>query len=129
MAEKRKPISLKKTRGGAYQYGGENARKFEDILFKKFLNNPISDPNIMEKMNRLDAAHYASTGHDETGRLEKLIMRFAQEDASERRKKPKAKKPKKRPNPFTSPDTGNIASDPMFRDYIQPEVQPGTLSN
>ncbi len=102
MAEKRKPITLKKTRGGAYQYGGENARKFEDILFKKFLNNSISDPNIMEKMDRLDAAHYASTGHDETGRLEKLIMRFAQEDASKRRKKPKAKKPKKRPTPFKS---------------------------
>ena len=100
MAEKRKPITLKKTRGGAYQYGGENARKFEDLLFKKFLNNSNSDSNMIEKMERLDAAHYASTGHDETGKLEKLMMGFAQEEANERRKKSKAKKPKKRPTPF-----------------------------
>ena len=102
MAEKRKPINLKKTRSGAYQYGGENARKFEDLLFEKFLNNSISDPNIREKMNRLGATHYASTGHDETGRLEKQMMGFAQEKANERRKKSKAKTPKKRPTPFKS---------------------------
>jgi len=102
MAEKRKPINLKKTRGGAYQYGGENARKFEDLLFEKYLNNSISDPNIREKMNRLGATHYASTGHDDAGRLEKLMMGFAQEKANERRKKSKAKMPKKRPTPFKS---------------------------
>lgn len=32
-------------------------------------------------------------------------------------------------DPFTSPDTGNIASDPMFRDYIQPEVQPSYIAD
>tara|TARA_R100000951_G_C2574992_1_gene160049 strand:+ start:127 stop:516 length:390 start_codon:yes stop_codon:yes gene_type:complete len=100
MAEKRKPITLKKTRGGAYQYGGENARKFEDLLFKNFLNDSSSDPNIMEKMDRLGAAHYADRDYDERGRIEKQMMMFAKEEANERRKKPKAKKPKKRPTPF-----------------------------
>lgn len=32
-------------------------------------------------------------------------------------------------DPFTSPDAGNIASDPMFRDYIQPEVQPSYIAD
>ncbi len=94
--EKKPPIILKKTRGGAYQYGGKNARKSYNVLFRKFLNNASSDPNIIEKMERLDAAHYASTGHDETGRLEKQMIGFAQRSAAERRKKPVKKKPKKK---------------------------------
>ena len=91
--EKKPPIILKKTRGGSYQYGGKNARKSYDVLFKKFINNSSSDPNIIEKMERLDAAHYAASSYDTTARFEKQAMGFAQRSATERRKKPVKKKP------------------------------------
>ena len=94
--EKKPPIILKKTRGGAYQYGGKNARKSYNVLFRKFLNNASSDPNIIEKMERLEAAHFAASSYDNTAFFEKQAIRFAQRSAAERRKKPVKKKPKKK---------------------------------
>jgi len=89
MAERNK-IKLKKTRGGAHQYGsGDDFQKHYDRLFDKFMNDgSISDPDLLEKKNRLKAGKYATTSYDDDGSFEKQQMEFAEEKAKQRRKRP-----------------------------------------
>ena len=93
MAERNK-IKLKKTRGGAQQYGStEDFQKHYDRLFNKFINDgSASDSDILEKMNRLKAGKYATRSYDEDGSFEKQQMEFAEEKAKQRRKRPVNKK-------------------------------------
>lgn len=94
MAERNK-IKLKKTRGGAHQYGsGDDFEKHYDSLFNKFIydKGSLSDPDILEKMSRLSAGKYATRNYDDDGRFEKQQMEFANERAKERKKKPVNKK-------------------------------------
>ena len=89
MAEKRKPITLMKTRGGAHQYGGENASKFQKALFKKYLDNPLIGSDTKEKMRRLEAAMFASDSPSRNynpKEAEKELIRLANLDAKKRRK-------------------------------------------
>jgi hypothetical protein len=90
MAEKRKKIKLKKTRGGAHQYGSqEDFRRQADKLFEEFLADPLADPDILEKKKRFEAGRYgASEFLDSDGRFEKLMMDFAKRDAQKRRNRP-----------------------------------------
>ena len=78
---------LKKTRGGALQYGsGEDFQKHYDRLFKKFLKPGGSlEPGIMEKMNRLQAGKYATMKYDDDAHFENLLTKFAKEKAKKRR--------------------------------------------
>ena len=93
MAERNK-IKLKKTRGGASQYGStEDFQKHYDRLFNKFINDgSASDSDLLEKMNRLKAGKYATRSYDEDGSFEKQQMEFAEEKAKQRRKRPVNKK-------------------------------------
>ena len=87
---KRNKIKLKKTRGGAHQYGsGDDFQKHYDRLFDKFMNDgSISDPDLLEKKNRLKAGKYATTSYDDDGSFERQQMEFADEKAKKRKKKP-----------------------------------------
>ena len=93
MAERNK-IKLNKTRGGAQQYGStEDFQKHYDRLFNKFINDgSASDSDILEKMNRLKAGKYATRSYDTDGSFEKQQMKFAEEKAKQRRKRPVNKK-------------------------------------
>jgi hypothetical protein len=83
----RKKIKLKKTRGGAHQYGsGADFEKHYDRLFNKFINDEsVSDPDLLEKMNRLKAGKYATRSYDDDGSIERQQMRFADEKAQKRK--------------------------------------------
>ena len=88
---------LKKTRGGALQYGsGEDFEKHYNKLFDKYLNAESAnafdslDPDILEKMGRLKAGKYATTKYDRDAKLENLMMKYAKEQAKET-KTPKAR--------------------------------------
>ncbi len=89
MADRNK-IKLKKTRGGANQYGStEDFQKHYDRLFNKFINDgSLSDPDLLEKMNRLKAGKYATRSYDEDGSFERQQMEFAEEKAKKRRNRP-----------------------------------------
>ena len=91
----KKNIELKKTRGGAFQYGSEeDFKKNLNSLTYKFLSDPTVDPDMLEKMASLRAGRYAATELlDDTGSLERQQQGFAKEDAKKRRaKKPVNKK-------------------------------------
>ena len=90
----RKKIKLKKTRGGAQQYGsGDDFEKQGDLLFNKFMSDgSISDPDLVEKMNMLEAGKYATRGYDDDGSFERQQKDFAKKRAKKRRKRPVKKK-------------------------------------
>ena len=90
MAEKRKKIKLKKTRGGAHQYGSEeDFRRQADKLLDEFLADPLADPDILEKKRRFEAGRYgASEFLVSDGGLERLMLDLSREDAKKRRNRP-----------------------------------------
>ena len=91
--KKRKKIKLKKTRGGAQQYGSEeNFRRLADKLFDEFRADPLGDPDILEKKALLRAGEYGASKYDDEVGLEKILMDFARKEAKERRSKPVKKK-------------------------------------
>ena len=92
--KKKKNIELKKTRGGAFQYGSEeDFKKAKKMLDKKFMKDPLADPDILEKINMLDAGEYAASNYDRRANLEKQQQGFAKEKAKKRRaEKPVEKK-------------------------------------
>jgi hypothetical protein len=88
----KKNIELKKTRGGAFQYGSEeDFAKAAKMLDEKFMKDTLADPDILEKKNMLQAGEYAASGYD-TGSLEKQQSKFAKEKAKKRRAKKPVKK-------------------------------------
>lgn len=91
--KKKKNIELKKTRGGAFQYGSEeDFAKAAEMLDKKFMKDTLADPDILEKKNMLQAGEYAASGYDTGGNLERQQQGFAKEKAKKRRAKKPVKK-------------------------------------
>lgn len=91
--KKKKNIELKKTRGGAFQYGsGEDFAEAAKMLEKKFIKDSLADSDILEKINMLNAGEFAASGYDSRANLERQQQRFAKEKAKKRRARKPVKK-------------------------------------